>query len=228
MVKRLEHFWKGLSHDKNLISPVPSVPYGDRFIKFINGVTKTREEAEREDVNMAANHPAGGNSTSIDQQRGKGDLPGQNGLMHRSNTDNSVVQHNESQALKTEAHGASENNIPDRTLGTIRSPSTERGNDRMMLPIVDEVGESSSTGGRSGRSRSVNEEEREGRPATPPKDGKMKEKPNGSIRSVDKDLPQPPPSDEKRGNSFDSMKALPALPKVSSPEAMEEKDSVVL
>lgn len=52
-VKRLENFWKGLSHDKQQISPIPPVPYGDRFIKFVMDITKSREEVQedtRDDV----------------------------------------------------------------------------------------------------------------------------------------------------------------------------------
>jgi len=204
-----------------LISPVPSVPYGDRFITFINGVTKSREEADLELANQEVNDiaTAGGYSLSIDQQRVRGDNNSQKGHMFRSNTDNSVTQSVETQTLRSELNGANESNIPDRTLGTVRSPSTERGNDRMMLPIVDEVGESSSTGGRSGRSgRSLCDDEREGRPLTPAKDGDLGAKSNGSIRSVNRDKPQPATPNEQRGNSFDSMKALPALPKSASLE----------
>lgn len=47
-VKRLENFWKGLSHDKQQISPIPPVPYGDRFIKFVMDITKSREEVREE------------------------------------------------------------------------------------------------------------------------------------------------------------------------------------
>ncbi|KFY41404.1 hypothetical protein V494_03024 [Pseudogymnoascus sp. VKM F-4513 (FW-928)] len=47
-VKRLENFWKGLSHDKQQISPIPPLPYGERFIKFIMDITKSREEVRDE------------------------------------------------------------------------------------------------------------------------------------------------------------------------------------
>ena len=46
-MKKLEHFFKGLSHDRSQISPVPPVGYGDRFIQFIKGITMSKEEAER-------------------------------------------------------------------------------------------------------------------------------------------------------------------------------------
>ncbi|KAF2100067.1 SAICAR synthase-like protein, partial [Rhizodiscina lignyota] len=47
-IKRAEHFWKGLSSPESQISAVPPERYGDRFVRFINGITKTREAAELE------------------------------------------------------------------------------------------------------------------------------------------------------------------------------------
>ncbi|PLB51686.1 SAICAR synthase-like protein [Aspergillus steynii IBT 23096] len=46
-VKKMEHFFKGLSNDRTQISPVPPEGYGDRFIHFIKGITMSKEEAER-------------------------------------------------------------------------------------------------------------------------------------------------------------------------------------
>ncbi|KAF1352297.1 hypothetical protein BDV97DRAFT_293346, partial [Delphinella strobiligena] len=47
-IKRFEHFWKGMSAPEAQISAIPPERYGDRFIKFISGITKTRERAEYE------------------------------------------------------------------------------------------------------------------------------------------------------------------------------------
>lgn len=203
MVKRLEHFWKGLSQDKTQISPVPSVPYGDRFVKFITAVTKSREEAEKEDADLQANHANG--LANQDGERGRSNSH------HLPNTDNSVIRKAESQALKTETRGSSEEGVPDRTLGTVRSPSADRANERggMTLPIVDEAGESSSTGGRSGASNHEADDSGN-RPPTPPKD-----------------KPSPKKAISTRNSSFDSNKALPALPTTTSPEPISEKQSVV-
>jgi 1-phosphatidylinositol-4-phosphate 5-kinase len=213
-VKRLEHFWKGLSHDTTQISPIPSVPYGDRFIKFITGITKTREEAEREAAEQPAAQSLGG--VSSDMARNRSDTH----QTLRSNADNSVIQKAKTEAIKTEKRGSSEDSIPDRTLTTVRSPSAERTNDRggMTLPIVDEVGESSSTGGRSAQDADERGDEngtdKEHRPPTPLKD-------NGLV---------PESSPKKlvslRNSSFDSNKALPPIPKVASPEPMDEKASM--
>jgi 1-phosphatidylinositol-4-phosphate 5-kinase len=88
----------------------------------------------------------------------------------------------------------------------------------MTLPIVDEVGESSSTGGRSAQEAEERgneyEADREDRPPTPPKDkGLVQEKTSKKPVSI-------------RNSSFDSNKALPPIPTVASPEPMDEKTSL--
>jgi hypothetical protein len=50
MVKRIEHYWKGLSAPRTQISAIPPQPYGDRFINFITGITMTSEEAQRRET----------------------------------------------------------------------------------------------------------------------------------------------------------------------------------
>ena len=49
MIKKIEHFWKGLSHDKTQISALPPTQYGERFFKFVEDVTLSPEEARRRD-----------------------------------------------------------------------------------------------------------------------------------------------------------------------------------
>jgi 1-phosphatidylinositol-4-phosphate 5-kinase len=196
------------------ISPIPSVPYGDRFIKFITGVTKTREEAGKEAAEKAAVEAMG--VTSSETARSRLDTH----QIQRSNPDNLVIQRAETEAMRSEKRGSSEDSIPNRTLTTVRSPSAERTNDRagMTLPIVDEVGESSSIGGRSAQDAhergDENETDKEYRPPTAPKD-------NGLVTGTS---PKKPVS--VRNSSFDSNKALPAIPTMASPEPMEEGASV--
>ena len=48
MVKKIEHFWKGLSSDSEKISALPPQQYGDRFLKFMSGITMSPEDAARE------------------------------------------------------------------------------------------------------------------------------------------------------------------------------------
>ncbi|KAI6247202.1 Phosphatidylinositol 4-phosphate 5-kinase its3 [Erysiphe necator] len=51
-IKKLEHFIKGIKYDKRLISPVSPDPYGERFVEFIEGITKSPEEASKEASNI--------------------------------------------------------------------------------------------------------------------------------------------------------------------------------
>ncbi|KAL4866652.1 hypothetical protein BDV12DRAFT_131815 [Aspergillus spectabilis] len=46
-VKRVENFFKGLTHERTQISPIPPEGYGDRFVNFINKITMSKEEAQR-------------------------------------------------------------------------------------------------------------------------------------------------------------------------------------
>ncbi|KAG0647305.1 Phosphatidylinositol 4-phosphate 5-kinase its3 [Hyphodiscus hymeniophilus] len=215
-VKKLEHFWKGLSHDKKLISPVAAEPYGDRFIRFIEGITKSPEEAAKEAVQEASiphtnskpistfsSHDR--HNTSLDSTRRRsGSMP-----MHKSNTPNATIQRNENEALKSERRGDSDEPAEPRTISTVRSPSAERtgGMQGQTLPVVEEMGEASSTGGRSGRSRErpLTPAKDDERPMTPAKDyvpsnGQYTTKKAMSRSSLDKDLPVlPPPASENNG-----------------------------
>ncbi|GAA5918160.1 hypothetical protein JCM1841_005280 [Sporobolomyces salmonicolor] len=47
VVKRLEHFFKGLKHDKHMISAVPPREYGDRFLAFIRSCIRGNDESLR-------------------------------------------------------------------------------------------------------------------------------------------------------------------------------------
>lgn len=50
MVKKIEHFWKGLSHDKTQISALPPEQYGERFYRFVKDITMSAEEAKRREL----------------------------------------------------------------------------------------------------------------------------------------------------------------------------------
>lgn len=136
IIKKSEHFWKGLSNPKSQISAIPPEPYGERFIRFITGTTKTQEEAERERL-------SGDPGLSLETQRLSGHLS-------RSSTDR-VMEKAEKQARKSEKDGAGESERPDRTLSAVRSPSADRSNGvtGATLPVVEEAGEAGSTSGRS-------------------------------------------------------------------------------
>jgi 1-phosphatidylinositol-4-phosphate 5-kinase len=129
----MEHFFKGLANTESQISAIPPERYGDRFIKFITGVTKTKEAAEREKAEAAdpSNEAVAGIS--------------------RSSTDR-VMEKAEHQAEKSQRHGEPERAVPNHQLRAVRSPSAERGEMGTTLPVVEEAGEASSLGGRSNRS----------------------------------------------------------------------------
>jgi 1-phosphatidylinositol-4-phosphate 5-kinase len=181
-IKRAEHFVKGFLNPESQISAIPPERYGDRFIRFISGITMSKEEAEK-------------------QQAEEAQKP------NKSATD-VVMEKAERQAEISVAKGSSEENVPERKLNTVRSPSADRGELGYTLPVVEEAAESGSVGGRSGKSASSDPasaqpglrppptppkdqgkdwNEPEERPPTPPKD-KFKRNPEG---------PPTPPKDEK-------------------------------
>lgn len=152
MVKKLEHFWKGLSHNRHQISPIPPQPYGTRFLNFMTGITMTKEEAERmkeaEDtvLNRTTSAPDGGNMplSPVDK------------TMERA--ERSLNRQDQSRSGNVAQHEA-EAEANTRYLSTARSPSAERtgGVSGSILPVVEEVGEAGSTGGRSQGSHSDGE-----------------------------------------------------------------------
>lgn len=130
--KKFEHFFKGLSHDRTQISPIPPESYGDRFISFIKGITMSKEEAERRD-------------SRVDAQ----DAPQQS--MDKRSRSSSVER--TMQAAEKEASKDVSVTHP-RTLATVWDPADANGpGPTSTLPIVDEAGEASSLGGHSSHSR---------------------------------------------------------------------------
>lgn len=115
----------------------------------------------------------------------------------------------EMQAERTRRQGAREDAVPDRVMRSARSPSAERtgGEIGHILPIVEELLESSSTGGRSGDASPSpgmrppptppKDERAEYRPPTPPKDELRPDRspptpPKDRPASRDKELPRLP------------------------------------
>lgn len=121
-----------MSHNKSQISPIPPEGYGDRFIKFISGITMTKEEQDRQ-------------AQSGDQTDGSIDITRQPAISRKS-TDK-VVEKAEKQAHKKANEGAIEEPPHDKTLSAVRSPSKERGAGMSgaTLPVVEEDGEAGST-----------------------------------------------------------------------------------
>ena len=190
-------------------------------MKFIEGITKSPEEAAREkaEATAAEAQPEMSESANATSTRRRSSSLG----MHlRSNTANTTLLRSEHEASKK---ADKEVERPDpRTIGVVRSPSADRsgGMQGQILPVVEEMGEASSNGGgRSIRSfqsgpktpmkdtgrLSVENDEGERRPRTPVKDwvvngngnghgnfngGGMTTSPRISRSSLDKDLPPLP------------------------------------
>ncbi|KAL8950026.1 MAG: hypothetical protein Q9222_003905 [Ikaeria aurantiellina] len=131
LIKRAEHLWKGMSHNKSQISPIPPEEYGDRFVKFITGLTKSKEQAERE--SRSTDHM----DSSLDHQQQQRQP---SFTLSRHSTDK-VVQKAEKQAQKSvERDGASEDSHRDRTLGATTGGAGGSGAGA-TLPVVSEDGE---------------------------------------------------------------------------------------
>lgn len=232
LIKRMEHFLKGMANTESQISAIPPERYGDRFVKFISGVTKTKEAADREKHDQVShNEPPPS-------------IPGINSNASEQHSTDRVLEKAEKQAERSRQRGRSDEDVPEQHLRVVRSPSAERGEIGTTLPVVEEVGESSSVGGHSNRSasegnghlssqaarikeshlglpsrsRSRTREESHGRPPpTPPKDS----------GTASEDRPPTPPKDdmythrhsgpptppkEKRGRSPARDKDLPRTP----------------
>lgn len=224
-----------MNYDKKLISPIRPEAYGERFIEFIEGITKSAEEAAREAENAPqpsiphtnSNPISNRNTSSLDSGRKRSDSQ----HIHRGSTSNSVIQRNENDALRSEK-GRDGDRPEPRTLSAARSPSAERsgGMQGQILPIVEEMGEASSTGGRSGRSGrsalSVDDNgDRERRPRTPAKDRLIDgERYNERPMTPPKDYnPNNPPTTIRMLDRSSLDKELPPIPTVASPADMSEK-----
>ncbi|KAJ4300714.1 Phosphatidylinositol-4-phosphate 5-kinase [Kalmusia sp. IMI 367209] len=193
LIKRMEHFFKGLTNEESQISAIPPERYGDRFIKFISGVTKTREAAEREKAEESAhalNDPL---------------LTGVNITRSERESTEKVLHKAHEQAELSRRHGGSEEDVPKREMRIVRSPSAERGELGTTLPVVEEAVESSSTGGRSARSTDDN------LPSTAPP---LREEDRGlRPRSRDQSHGRPPPTPPKDSGTAPSEERPPTPPK---------------
>ncbi|KAK7540590.1 uncharacterized protein J3D65DRAFT_615782 [Phyllosticta citribraziliensis] len=231
-IKRMEHFFKGLTAQESQISAIPPERYGDRFVRFISGITKTRERAEEE---------------KQEHQHQVYDDPQLRGVNIQPTKTEEVMEKAERVADRSVRHGANEENVPERRIHPIRSPSAERGEPHgSILPIVEEAGESASVGGRSNGGRSAETSPRLGPaggsvkpPPTPPKDSRDGEadvrpptppkndgyQPASTVspptppkddrgRGKDKSLPVPPSYSETFTRSPSRMKGMPEMEEV--------------
>jgi 1-phosphatidylinositol-4-phosphate 5-kinase len=232
-VKRLEHLWKGLSHERTQISPIPPEAYGDRFIKFMTGITMTKEEAERRGEEEGGQPSSGAEAGIRAQRRGDSIMSVDGARSSRDSADpgprspavDKTMQKAYKQADKSEKRRSSKEEPPERTFGTVRSPSAERtlGSAGATLPIVEEAGEAGSTGGRSRRSGNSSQQINE-------KDGKYSEnsKPDvtntaGGIRHVPSEEGTDTEGYDRSGSFLPDVPKLQPMLSVSPPPVDPEK-----
>lgn len=188
MIKKIEHFWKGLTKDRTQISALPPEQYGDRFFHFVEGITMSAEEAARD---KQAKEREAAEALAAEQER----VPSwRTSSTRRRSTAASVappvptykpppaplpsgqmspeaqqtIEKAEREAQKTKDHGASEAAVPDKVLTTVPSGDRrESGQAQPVLPVVEEAAEARSTGGHS------RDGDQDYRPMTPAKDDKF-------------------------------------------------------
>ncbi|KAI9682752.1 MAG: Phosphatidylinositol-4-phosphate 5-kinase [Trizodia sp. TS-e1964] len=249
IVKKAENFWKGLSHQKSLISPIPPEGYGDRFSRFITAITMTKEEADRQAAAARASGQAESFSAEISQR------------LSRSSTDRAKAKADK-KVILSEKIGAHE---PDRTISTVRSSSSERagGTSGTILPVVDEAGEANSSDERSRQgsfrherdqtgddvvgialstsqiidtqhphSPSQTQQPQENRPLTPPKDERkdfgQPQTPKATVSNRDgyKTLPTPPTTSSTTSSpATDKRTSLNNVDLTSNEKHQESQDS---
>lgn len=143
VIKKIEHFWKGLSQDRGQISALPPVQYGDRFLNFMEGITVSQEEAEREaqeKAQQAAEAAAEGEKQRVSSWNSTGRKSTSNSIPSapthqpppppgRSSGSKSpeaeeTIRRAEKVANKSEKHGHNEQGVPERIIRTTGSSVT--------------------------------------------------------------------------------------------------------
>jgi 1-phosphatidylinositol-4-phosphate 5-kinase len=147
-LKKAEHFWKGMGGNESQISPIPPERYGDRFIKFISGMTMSRERAEHARLSRTLEAATGlilppGIQPPIDDPV----LGGCNLHQDKYNPPgtNRVIEKAERSAEKSTRRGADEKDVPERMLGSLARDDS----DGAVLPVIGEAAESSSQASRT-------------------------------------------------------------------------------
>jgi 1-phosphatidylinositol-4-phosphate 5-kinase len=154
MIKKIEHFWKGLSSDRTQISALPPDQYGDRFFNFVEGVTMSREAAQREaqkaDQEMqeavaaeTSGHHLGHNKPIPPMPKHQPPVPPN---CPRSPEGRVMVEMASKEARRTEMNGSTEQQVPDRTLRTTHLSADGRDSQQdPVLPVVAEAAEGTET-----------------------------------------------------------------------------------
>ncbi|KAI1249818.1 hypothetical protein MGN70_009432 [Eutypa lata] len=151
IIKKIEHFWKGLSSERTQISALPPHEYGERFINFMCGITMSAEQAEQDALDReaaAAAMRANESNTQAQDQPPPAPTylppppPGMRSPL--SPESNPTVERALKKATKNEKDVAKEDQVPERIISTVGRP-----NSNAVLPVVEETAEAGSVRGRS-------------------------------------------------------------------------------
>lgn len=225
LLKKAEHFWKGMGGHESQISPIPPERYGDRFVKFISGITMSRERAEV--VRLSHNLETTAGVVVPPGVEGTVDDPylGSVNLSHNPPGTEKVIDQATVEAERSKEHGASEEDVPNRQLAAVRSSGDYA--EASTLPVIGEAAESASNTSRAPSKSHSHEDFNEKHPvvgdanvpsdsvgkvppATPPKvNGLHMGRGDTPEESWGGRPPPTPPKDEPRGR-FD--KDLPLAP----------------
>jgi 1-phosphatidylinositol-4-phosphate 5-kinase len=208
IIKKIEHFWKGLSSDRSQISALPPYEYGERFINFISGVTMSQEEAIREA--QARDAAAAAEAAASDAQHRAGSLGDNTSIPPAPNYQpplppTPVPSGQRSAAYEPAGQKSEQTSAPN--------PAKPERRETTVLPVVEEAAEGTSTGDRTRNSHisTAGTIESEGRPLTPAKDGYELEpgfsNPLLGIRSSSSNGShgRPPPTPPKAGHGYNGQ-----------------------
>ncbi|KAI5296869.1 Phosphatidylinositol-4-phosphate 5-kinase [Ascosphaera atra] len=147
VVKKAENFWKGLSHNRNEISPIPPVGYAARFIEFIDQITKSpeqhareREEREREKErqralglrpSISSDQAASGTTTPT-----QGNFLSHHGAHGPNNNNNNGNSHPNGKGKHGDSGGGTHHS---HIFGTFNDNQGSHNSSAAVLPVVEEV-----------------------------------------------------------------------------------------
>lgn len=140
-MKKAEHFWKGLSHNRNQISPVPPQTYGERFLNFITGITKSEEETVRESQTL--DRAPGSVSETVQSPTAASQQQPQQ--QQQQEAVDKTMEKAEKAAVKSSKTLAEDPEPRERVLSTVRTPvsapEAPGTGGPSTLPVVEEIGE---------------------------------------------------------------------------------------
>lgn len=184
VIKKIEHFWKGLSNDGSQISALPPEQYGDRFYNFVEGITVSAEEARRKALQKEREEVEGKTSTdktssarhNSSHRHSHGVPPMPDHFPPAPPVDSAsprvvqvTMEKASKEARRTEHSGARESEVPDRVLTTSTSPDKRESlQHEPILPVVEEASENNRNEGGSYRGVSSTLKLKKGNTASPP------------------------------------------------------------